>query len=584
MTSDDHHMEKPNTNRRKFLKSFLSAAAALLTFNPLARVFGKSIVSADGGPNGRILLKNGLIVDGSGQSAYPGSVLVDGNSIAAVLPATEEVTADIIDCRNKIIAPGFIDMHSHVDWHLPLTDHPQLTEPFIRQGITTFVGGNCGYGTAGFVPDSTHKDLLEGRLLGVGELSWNTMDEYYQLLETNGISHNLINLSGHGTTRTSMKGYDSQSLTAAEAQQMLRLLEETLDQGAAGISLGLQYEPGLFAYYDELKPIAELLVKHDKILTVHARAYSSLSGTYPLKLFGTPHNLIAIQEMLDLARETGVRLQFSHLIFVGKRTWKTVDPALEMFDQAIADGVDVKFDTYAYHCGKSKINVFLPDWFLAHGKKAFSNPRLLRKVKFQIGFIEKVLGFGYEQIQITNANHPDLLQFNGMFLSEIARERDMKEFDCFIDIAEKTAGTARVLNHRYSNPEIVSTLMQHPAALFMTDADVALEGVQNPGAFGCFPRFLQIVRESGNISLEESIRKMTGASADRFQVTDRGYIREGLAADITVFDRRNITDRNTDKETSNTPTGIEQVFINGKQVLDNTGQLHSMTAGKVVRL
>ncbi len=571
-------------SRRNFLKMILKSAGAMLVLSPVSRLFGQSAVAVKGESAARKILKNGLIVDGSGAKAFPGSVVIDGDIISAVTKTSESIEGEIVDCQGKVIAPGFIDMHSHVDWHLPLNDYPRLTDPFIQQGITTFVGGNCGYGTAGFARKPVYTDLLSSRLLGVGELNWWTMDEYFSQLESAGFTHNLINLAGHGTTRTSMKGYDSAALTKSEMSTMLGLLEESMEQGAAGVSLGLQYEPGLFAYGDELTPIAQLVKKHDKILTVHARAYSSLSGTYPIRLFGTPHNIIAINEMLDLARDTGVKLQFSHLIFVGKRTWKTFDKALELFDQAISEGVDVKFDTYSYHCGTSKINVFLPDWFLAHGPGAFRNRNLLRKVKLQISFIEKVLGFGYEQIQITHAIHPKLIQFNGMFMNEIARERNMPDFDCFIDIAEKTSGNARVLNHRYSNPEIVSSLMQHPAALFMTDADVALDGVQNPGAFGCFPRFLQTARDTGNISMEEAIHKMTGAAAERFNIPERGFIKQGAAADITVFDWDKIEDRNTDKETSRTPAGIEHVFVNGSPALENSKLIPNVYQGQIIRV
>jgi N-acyl-D-amino-acid deacylase len=205
----------------------------------------------------------------------------------------------------------------------------------------------------------------------------------------------------------------------------------------------------------------------------------------------------------------------------------------------------------------------------------------LRRLKIEFMVIKKLLGFGYEDIQITNAGKPELDKYNGMFLEEIAKSRNMDQFDNYIDLARRTEGKAGVLNHRYSNMENIKDLMSHPAALFMTDAWVAPEGVQNPSAFGCFPRFLQYARDLRNISIEEAVRKMTGATAERFNVKKRGLLREGYAADITIFDWKAVKDNNTDKNTDAAPSGIEAVFINGKQVLEKGKVDGSILAGTV---
>jgi len=286
--------------------------------------------------------------------------------------------------------------------------------------------------------------------------------------------------------------------------------------------------------------------------------------------------------MLNLARATGVRLQISHLIFVGSSTWKNYDEALSMIDAAIKDGIDVKFDTYAYNCGTSHINVFLPEWFLARVPQAYDDASAMRKLHMQATVILWLLGFGFEDIQITYANHPELNRFNGMFLADIAKERGMSPFDNFVDFARKSGGLARVLNHKYSNQEIVEALMRHPASLYMTDASVATEGVQNPACNGNFPRFLQLVREKKLLSLEEAVYKMSGGSAERYKIKDRGILKEGMAADITVFDFGTIRDNNTRTETNKAPTGIDAVFINGVRVLAQGKVDESLNVGKVV--
>jgi len=404
----------------------------------------------------------------------------------------------------------------------------------------------------------------------------------------------MMTLAGHGTTRTSIRGFDASPMKKDEMKEMLALLSQSMDEGAAGVSLGLQYEPGIFTKGDELREIARLVKSKNKLLTVHMRAYSALSPGYPMSTPKIlldyvapfdgyePHNLLAIDEMLNIARETGVRLQISHLIFVGTRTFKTCEDALKRIDRAIKQGVDVKFDTYSYHCGQSIINVILPPWFLAKAPQAYSDKKMREKLKSELGLIMRFLGFGYKDIQITYANNEELNQFNGMFLGEIAKKRGMDWFDSTMDIAQKSNGTAAVLNHQYSNLPVVESLMRHPASMFMTDALPALRGVQNPAFYGNFPRFFQLAREKKLISLEEAVYKMSGATAERYKIKDRGFLKAGLAADITVFDWKNIRDNNTLTETSKTPTGIQAVFINGKQVVKKGKVDNAIKAGKII--
>ena len=193
-----------------------------------------------------------------------------------------------------------------------------------------------------------------------------------------------------------------------------------------------------------------------------------------------------------------------------------------------------------------------------------------------------VLGFGVKDIQITYANHPELNRFNGLFLADISKRRGMDWFENTMDFARKSNGLANILNHGYSNLAVVEALMASPAALFMTDALPAPQGVQNPAMFGNFPRFFQLAREKRLISLEEAVRKMSGATAERYGIKDRGFLREGMAADITVIDWNRIRDNNTFADTSQTPTGIAAVFINGRQAMSRGKVNGAMKAGKTL--
>jgi len=593
-----------NHSRRRFL-TFVWKVIAFFSALPVLKSTGKNAIAAPSShkaPNtipslkgeNDTLLENGFIVDGTGKKGFNGSVLIRGKKIEKVSAGEINTSARVVDCTGLVVMPGIIDAHSHMDWYLPIKGHDDLKLPFTAQGVTTFVAGQCGYGVAGFRKKSPFMSMIEPRTKGLFRIDWDGMAQYFAHLKQNGMTHNMMTLAGHGNTRTSIRGFNSAPLNKEEMKEMLSLLEQAMDEGATGVSLGLQYEPGIFAKGEELREIARLVKKRNKILTVHLRAYSSLAPGYPMStlkiLFDyvmpfdgyEPHNLLAIDEMLNIARETGVRLQISHLIFVGTRTFKTCEGALKRIDGAIKQGVDVKFDTYAYHCGQSIINVILPAWFLAKVPEAYNDKEMLAKLKSEFGLIQRFLGFGNKDIQIMYANHDELNRYNGLFLEEIAKKRGMAWFDNTMDIARKSKGVASVLNHEYSNLPIIETLIRHPASLFMTDALPAPKGVQNPAVYGNFPRFFQLAREKNLISLEEAVYKMSGAAAERYRIKDRGFLKEGLAADITVFDGKNIRDNNTLTETSKTPSGIEAVFINGKQVLSKGRVDGSIKAGEVI--
>jgi len=463
------------------------------------------------------------------------------------------------------------------------SDDPHHFDPFTAQGVTTFVAGNCGFSPFGFAPATKHRSLLENSLFKAARetLDWDTFAEYRDLVDGLGLTQNFVYLVGHGAARTSLSGFEARALNGSEYTQMLEILDLALSEGAAGISLGLQYKPGVFAKLDELDDVARLVKQHDKLLTVHARAYSSLSGTYPMIPFGRAHNLKAIDDTLGLARRTGVRLQFSHLIFVGSQTWKTVDEAIELFDQALAEGVDVRFDMYPYCCGATLLNTFLPEWFMAGMPEALHSPiaRARLRVEASVGF--RLVGFGYSDMQITNAGCAEYDEHNGRFLPEIAERVGKSNFDTMLDILAKSHAEARVLFHGYYNEEIIDRLMQHPAAIFASDSWPEPGGHHNPAAFGTFPRFLRNARERGSLSLQAVVHKMTGAAAKRFRLEKRGQLEQGAAADVVVFDWNEVRDQVNDAGDA-APSGIEHVFINGRSILE-AGELRpARGAGEVL--
>jgi len=564
------------TTRRGFLKVGATASGALLAHPVLKSVVVEASVSER-----CTLFKNGLIVDGTGKKGVVGNLLIKGKKIEEVSQGPIEIDCETIDCTGKVIAPGFIDVHSHMDWVLPMVGREELKSPFTAQGCTTFVAGNCGYGAAGFRKRSEHKRRIKPILYGGSDLDWDTMEEYFAHLRNVGMSHNLVTMVGHGTTRASIRGNDPTPLSNDEMKELLMLFEEAMDQGAWGVSFGLQYAPGIFATTDEIKQVARLVKEKGKVVTVHARAYSALSGAYELNPLGPPHNVLALKEMIDVARETGVRVQYSHLMFAGTASHRTYKQCLDVLDEAAAEGIDIMIDTYPYHCGNSVINVVLPPWFLANLPENYHDPDALKRLETEITALSTALGFGFNDIQITHGNHPDLNQYDGLFVGQIAEKRGISPFEALMEISEKSKGRARVLNHNYSDMEVIDALIKYPACLFMTDAVPAI-GLQNPAAYGSFPLLLQYARDRKLISLEEAVRKMTGASAERVNLKDRGFLKKGLAADITVFDWKGVTDNNTVADTDNAPAGIETVFMNGRQVKKNGKVDGSANAGEAL--
>ncbi len=522
-----------------------------------------------------ILLRGGLIVDGAGGTPFTANLLVRAGKVLRISPRAIRTAGVVIECAGRAVAPGFIDAHSHLDWHVPIKGHDELKYPFLAQGITTVVAGNCGLSAAGFREGSAWKERITA-MLGAGLLAaqWDSVAEYADRLDASGTSQNIALLAGHGSTRASIRGGDPSPLHPYEIKELLWLLEGALDQGARGVSLGLQYQPGVFARQEEIREVARLVKKKGKVLAVHPRACAPTRRG---------QSMAALTEALSIARTTGVRLQVSHLFFAGSRAWRTVEPSLAAIDAAVKDGVDVRFDFTPYHCEASVIGVVLPSWFLARGTGAYGEPASLRRLKRDIRIAERQIGFGPADIQVTNTIDPEMAEHNGRFIPDIARIRRMSPVDVLIDIARRSAGQAKVFLHNGSTDRIVETLVRHPSSLFMTDAWIERAGVQNPAAYGAFPRLLQICRDRKLLPLEEAVRKMTGATAERFGLTGRGRLAEGSPADITVFDWENVRDNTSPTDTAAAPHGIEYVFVNGKKIIGSGKKENPLNAGVPLR-
>jgi N-acyl-D-aspartate/D-glutamate deacylase len=526
------------------------------------------------------ILKNCLIADGTAAPMLPGDILFEDARIVSVGPnLSAPEGAKVIDCTGKIAAPGFIDAHSHNDWFALRPKSETYVRPFIEQGITTFITGNCGSSASGYESDSAYKKNIPKGLFETGETfaDINEFEDFFNAIDERSLV-NIATLAGHGTARISVNGMGADKLDKAKMGRMLNTLEKALQQGAAGVSLGLMYEPGIFSEQEELLEVAKLVKKYNRILTVHPKAESAVSLSYPL-LAGS-HLLLAFKELTDIVEKTGVRFQNSHLIFVGERTWPQVDTVLKKFEELNNKGFDAAFDMYPLNYGASVITVIMPSWFMKLSKKDREKPFTRLKLRIMIKATIMLLGFGFDDITISWAgeNNKELV---GKTVAQIAKEWGTSPFDAYVKICEKTDYQAAVLQGRYQNKEIVSKLMQNPYSLFMTDSWVTCEGSKQNGCiYGAMPMFLELAKENG-MPIEKAIAKMTGDTAKRYQLKDRGIIAPGAFADITVFDPKNLKNR---IEEALPPRGIDYVFINGQTAVEKSAYVLATPAGKAVRV
>src|SRR5262249_34713614 len=276
-----------------------------------------------------LVLDGGTVLDGSGRDGFPASVGIAGDRIAAVGDLADAPAARRLDCAGKVVAPGFIDMHSHSDWVIPLPDHAEVLAPLLEQGITTIVAGNCGCSPAPYLPGNRAVLPLGGRMLHARDLDygWPGMGSFLAGLEQRGLALNVAQLVGHGTVRAAVRGVGPGPATPDQVDAMADLVRAALDEGAIGLSTGLGYAPGVFADLDELLGVTAPLKERNGVYASHARSYIALD--HRAAPDQPPTNLLALDETAAVWRAHGVKVQHSHLIFVGDRTWPTTDRALE---------------------------------------------------------------------------------------------------------------------------------------------------------------------------------------------------------------------------------------------------------------
>jgi N-acyl-D-amino-acid deacylase len=417
---------------------------------------------------------------------------------------------------------------------------------------------------------------------------WRSVGEFLDALDAGGLLLNAAFLVGHGTLRYAVLGKDSRAPTADEMATLCRIVRKAIRQGAFGLSAGLAYAPGIFADNAELLDLLDTVKEEGGLFAVHGRAYSWVSAFYQPMILGTAHNIRSVRELLGMARTSGVRLQLSHQIFVGRRTWRTHKRVLRDIERAAANGLDVAFDAFPYTVGNTTINVVFPDWFLDGFHSNVDDPQALGKVKREMDLLRLTLGLGYEDIALLWGRVPELSALEGLDFRTIARRLDLPAFEAYMHVARTSHGQARILLNTYSGDgeqeAPLRAVLAHPLCAFMTDTILTRRGKHNPASFGTFPRVLgRYSRELGLFPLEEAVQRMTSFPAERVGLTNVGRIAEGLRADLVIFDPDTIADNTTLQQPDAPPTGIQAVLIGGHIVVQDGRVVDHERHGQVLR-
>lgn len=524
-----------------------------------------------------LLIRNGKIIDGTGSPWFYGDIAIKDGEIKKIGKLTNDTAHEEIDANFQAVSPGFIDMHTHSD--LVILDEP-LIEAKVRQGITTDLLGQDGIGAAP-LPEayiSSWRKNIAG-LDGTPpiEWDWTTAEDYMNKIERNKPSYNLAVLVPHGNIRMEVMGLDNRPATDEEIKQMQVVLRRSLDEGAVGLSTGLIYPPCCFAEMKELEALCEVIGEYGAPLVIHQRSEGD-------------EILESMQELIDMMKRCGAHLHFSHLKNCGKDNWYKTTDVLGKINMARAEGLEVTFDQYPYTAGSTMLSAIIPPWVHDGGTEAMlkrlENPDLRDRIVTEMftalkGWDSMSKWAGWDGIIITSVNSEEKKHYVGKTIIEIGVLEGREDFaEIALDLILHEKNDVGMIDF-VMNEESVKMILAHPAGTIGSDG--LLGGEPHPRAYGSFPRVLgKYVREEKVLPLEEMIRRMTSQPARIIGMQDRGILREGLAADIVIFDPETVIDQATYDMPRQFNKGIDTVIVNGQVVIQGENA-YRKPVGKVVR-
>lgn len=498
-----------------------------------------------------LLFAGASIFDGSGAAAFPGHVLVEAGRIHSVHRAPVPGEHTVIDCRGLALAPGFIDLHSHSDLKLLECDHAKTA-----QGVTSEVVGNCGFSAFPSGANAAAVRDYGNAILNGGQSQWRYANAkaYLDDASRRATDCTVHALTGHGTLRTAVAGSKQGALSAPELDRLLALLREAFEGGAAGVSTGLMYAPGSSAPREELLAICRMAASLGKIHTTHMRSYSD---DLPA----------SVEEQLALARESGCRLQISHLQAVGRRNWDKQARVLDRLVEARAQGIDVEFDSYPYLAGSTVMTQLLPQWTLEGGP-----PALVRRLHDTatrqriLAEMRQSMPQRWSDIVIAGIDARENHPMTGRTIEDLALERAASPPEFALDLLAAHEGRVSIVSFNQSD-ENLRALLTHPLCTVISDG-FYVNGRPHPRLYGTFPSLLgEMSRERQWLPMADAVRRITAKPASRFGLSQRGRIEPGYHADLVLFDPAAVASRATYENPRQSPTGIRAVYREGRAIL-----------------
>ncbi len=508
-----------------------------------------------------ILIQNGHVVDGAGKPRFRADVAVAGDRIVDVGLLPDAMAKTVIDASGCVVTPGFVDMHSHSDFSLPINP---TADSLVHQGITTAVVGQCGSTPAPLFEETREQVVaaMTSEDLPLPWDAWSSLGDYLTYLAQIGTSINVVPLLGQGMVRKGVMGFGAEAANDVQMARMQVQVRKGMDDGAIGVSTGLIYPPGSYASTEEL--------------VAFTRPAGERDGFYFSHIRGEGQTLLeAVTEAIHLGRQTGAAVQIAHFKAAGRENWEKSAQALELIDQARAEGLDVSADLYPYLASSTGLGAMLPQWAHEGGKEAvlerLADPDTRRKITDDMELSGYSRGIEWDKVLISRA--PNNRAYEGRTVADLAAKAHKAPTDWVFDALLELDLDAAMVKFGMSEENRVQEL-RHPAMMIGTDGyGLATEGplssgVPHPRSYGTFPRVLShYVRELGVISLEEAVWKMSGLPAHKLRWTDRGQLKRGFRADIVVFKPDTVADQATYEAPHQYPTGIVCVCVNGELVV-----------------
>ncbi len=521
-----------------------------------------------------VLVRGGMVVDGTGREPFAADVGISGDRIAAIGELSGESAGRVLDASGLVVAPGFIDIHAHGDLYPLLCPEAPAR---LHDGVTTEVLGNCGESPFPQSPAMLAERADSARRHGI-VVDWASLDDYARRHDAARCGINRACLVGHGNIRQAVMGEEDRAATPAELAAMVREVEKALDAGAFGLSSGLYYTPGMFARPGELEALCKPVARRGALYASHIRNEGDAIEE-------------AIEEFISVGRATGCRLQLSHVKVSGRANWGKADRIIARLDELRSAGIDIACDRYPYIASSTSLQSQLPAWAREGGRskllEGLCEPETRRRILGELALAFPTPS-DWDAVRIADAACEEWRRAEGRSFAEVGAEAGRAPAELALDILAASSGRASIVHFTMREENLAKWLRLPFVAIGSDSCSRSAEGPTavgkpHPRGYGTFARVLgRYVRELGVLSLPDAVRKMTGLPASRLGLAGRGILRQGAFADVTVFDPAAISDRATYDHPQQYSVGVRFVLVNGAIAVED-GELTGVRNGRLLR-